>query len=203
MPPDVRRLMTRSWLTVAWAACALGVFAAGFWAAQAVRTANSAAATPALAREAMTVDGVRFVTAGQVIVARRAESTTAPIFVDVRTSDEFAAAHISGALNIQVFQLPDVAAQLPRDRAWVLYCACPDDRLARFGAGAIAAGGLPNAVVLEHGLKAWVEAGGEFTTGGDLEAAANAGCGCSVGAEALKLWVIGRAQEGAAGGDNR
>ena len=197
VPPTARgcmRLLSRSRLAVTWLACALMLFAGAFLAARAIRENELAAATPALMRNATLVEGVRYVTAAQALDAAKAENSAAPIFIDVRTSKEFAAAHISGALNIQVFVLPDLVGQLPRDRAWVLYCACPDDRLAIQGAAAIGSAHPSNAVVLQHGLEAWRHAGGEVTTAGDVTAVASEGCGCSVGAEAVKLWIIGRAQ---------
>jgi rhodanese-related sulfurtransferase len=43
--------------------------------------------------------------------------------VDVRTPDEFADGAYPGALNIPVQELGQRAAEIPRDRPVVLYCA--------------------------------------------------------------------------------
>jgi rhodanese-related sulfurtransferase len=149
---------------------------------------------PLLVRTAATVDDLRFVTASQVLDAYVADEANKPVFIDVRTSAEFAAAHVSGALNIQDFQIPDAISSLPREQAWVLYCTCPDDHLAKWGAAAIGQAGFGNALVLEQGLQAWHNAGGPITTSGDN--AISQGCGCSVEADAFKLWAIDRAQRG-------
>ena len=90
-------------------------------------------------RSAQIVDGLRYVTADQAVHA--AHESTVPVFVDVRTSEEFGTKHIQGALNIQDFQVPDAIPTLPADRAWVMYCTCPDDHLAKWAAAAVEATG--------------------------------------------------------------
>jgi rhodanese-related sulfurtransferase len=170
------------------------VFLGSFVATRTVRTADVAPSAPALVREAVTVDDVRFVTANQLLEAARGSEPSQPVIIDVRTSVEYAAAHIAGAVNIQDFQLPDAVATLPADRAWVLYCTCPDDRLAKWGAAAVEHAGFANGVVLQQGLQAWQQAGGQIALSDDPNAVRQ-GCGCSVEAEAVKLWAIGKAQE--------
>jgi rhodanese-related sulfurtransferase len=169
------------------------VFAGSFFAVRTVRT-GEAEPTPALVRNAVVVDDVHFVTADQVLEANRAAEPAKPVIVDVRTTGEFASAHIAGAMNIQDFQLPDALPNLPRDRAWVLYCTCPDDRLAKWGAAAIEAAGFPNGLVLQQGLSAWQQAGGPMTLSNDPNAV-QTGCGCSIEAPAVKLWAIAKAEE--------
>lgn len=169
------------------------VFVGSFVAVRTVRN-GEAEPTPALVRNAVTVEDVRFVTADQLLEANREAESAKPVIVDVRTSGEFAAAHIASAINIQDFQLPDAVSTLPRDRAWVLYCTCPDDRLAKWGAAAIDHAGFSNGVVLQQGLQAWQQAGGPMTISDD-PGAVRQGCGCSVEAPAVKLWAIGKAQE--------
>jgi phage shock protein E len=44
------------------------------------------------------------------------------LLVDVRTPEEFAAAHLPGALNLPVADLERRLHELPRDRPLVLYC---------------------------------------------------------------------------------
>jgi rhodanese-related sulfurtransferase len=173
------------------AACAVAglVFAVGFWGAREVRSQLEAPPVPALVRMAHTIDGIRFVTADQAIAAAGALEAH-PVFIDVRTSTEFSALHIRGAMNVQDFQIPDVVATLPADTAWVMYCTCPDDHLAKWAVSAVETTGVPNAVVLEHGLQAWQVAGGEVAVPDGADAAVQQGCGCSLGAAAIKLWAI-------------
>ena len=44
------------------------------------------------------------------------------VIVDVRTPEEFAAAHLPGALNLPVGELPARLGELPRGKVLVLYC---------------------------------------------------------------------------------
>jgi rhodanese-related sulfurtransferase len=170
-----------------WVVIGALIFVGSFAVVRAART-PSEPAPPALVRNSVLADGVRFVTAGQLLEATAASESARPVIIDVRTSDEFAAAHISGALNIQDFQLPDAMSTLPGDRVWVLYCTCPDDRLAKWGAAAVTEDGFSNAVVLQQGFQAWQAAGGPVTT--NNSDAVSQGCGCTVEAEANKLFAI-------------
>ncbi len=149
--------------------------------------------TPQLVRQAQTVDGLRFVSAEQAMQAEQSDSV-ALVFIDVRTSTEFTAAHIPGALNIQNYAVPDAIGQLPPGKAWVVYCTCPDDRLAKWAVAAVDAAGVSNAVVLEHGLGAWQAIGGQVAVPDGTDQAVQQGCGCTLGAEAVKLWAIGSPQ---------
>lgn len=167
---------------------AAAIFVAGFMVAREVRASLQTVSVPSLVRSAQIVDGLRYVTADQAIQATR--QSTAPVFVDVRTSQEFGTKHIQGALNIQDFQVPDAIPTLPNDRAWVMYCTCPDDHLAKWAAAAVEATGLPNAVVLEHGLQGWQTAGGEVVVPEGVDPAVQQGCGCTLGAPAVKLWAL-------------
>ncbi len=45
--------------------------------------------------------------------------------VDVRPEEEYAAAHVEGALSIPIDQLPRRLSELPRDRELVVYCRGP------------------------------------------------------------------------------
>jgi rhodanese-related sulfurtransferase len=176
------------------AALLVTVFGIAFWSAQTISARTRAPAMPALVSEAQTIDGIRFVTAEQALGAHQAQDTESPLFVDVRTGTEFEAMHIPGAQNVQDFQLPDMVGQFPANKAWVMYCTCPDDRLAKWAVDAIQHMGVPNAVVLQHGLGAWQAAGGDVAVPDGAEGAVRQGCGCTLGAEALKLWAIERAQ---------
>jgi rhodanese-related sulfurtransferase len=173
-------------------ACGLGVavFCFAFWAAREVRLRMSAPAPPELVGAAEVTDGLPFVTANQALAATRRDGNITPIFVDVRTSTEFEAKHIPGAFNIQDFQIPDMLATLPAGRAWVVYCTCPDDHLAKWAVAAVQSAGLSNAVVLDHGLGAWQAAGGPVAVPDGADPAVQQGCGCTLGADAYKLRAI-------------
>jgi rhodanese-related sulfurtransferase len=49
-------------------------------------------------------------------------SADVPLVVDVRTSSEFAAGHIPGAVNVPVDELRTRLAEVPRDRSVATYC---------------------------------------------------------------------------------
>ncbi len=51
-----------------------------------------------------------------------ADSAEAPVLVDVRNPDEYAAGHIAGAVNIPLAALAARRAELPQDRLMVTYC---------------------------------------------------------------------------------
>lgn len=44
------------------------------------------------------------------------------VLVDTRARDAFAKAHIPGAVNVPVPELPQLAGQLPKDKELVAYC---------------------------------------------------------------------------------
>lgn len=56
-------------------------------------------------------------------LARRLASRAPPRVVDVRGPGEYAAGYIEGALSIPLPELSDRAAEIPRDRPFVLHCA--------------------------------------------------------------------------------
>jgi rhodanese-related sulfurtransferase len=169
-------------------------FAFAFWVARELSVRFNTPAPPALVNEAQTIDGIRFITANQALHASQSAQYTNPLFVDVRTSTEFEAMHIPGARNVQDFQMPDMVAEFPPDRAWVMYCTCPDDRLAKWAVDAVQHMGRSNAVVLQHGLGAWQAVGGDVAVPDGADGAVRQGCGCTLGAEAVKLWALDRAQ---------
>ena len=50
------------------------------------------------------------------------QAGSGPVFVDVRTPEEFASGRVPGAVNIPVKQLPSRLAELARDDRLVVYC---------------------------------------------------------------------------------
>lgn len=51
-----------------------------------------------------------------------ADANKPHVLIDVRTPEEFKSGHIPGAVNIDVQVLPQRLAEIPRDKAVVLYC---------------------------------------------------------------------------------
>jgi len=91
------------------------------------------------------------------------DSAVAPLLLDVRLADDFAAAHLPGAVNNAVFEvafhdrLPRLAPE--KDRPTVLYGASADSHEARLAAEKLARAGYADLAVLDGGIAAWREAG--------------------------------------------
>jgi len=78
------------------------------------------------------------------------------ILVDVRTPEEWAAGHAPQARHLPLDQLPTRHGELPRDRRIVVVCRSGG----RSGAATEALVGAGyDAVNLEGGMRAWVDAG--------------------------------------------
>lgn len=87
----------------------------------------------------------------------RRESGTAPVVIDVRTPEEFAAGHIPGALNIPFDQVAERISEVDAPHGVALYCMVGPR--ARKGEAALHAAGFTAVLHLEGGLAAW-QAGG-------------------------------------------
>jgi len=90
----------------------------------------------------------------------------AVVFLDVREADEFAAAHLPGAINVVYDQVATLAESLPHDRPIVVYCIHSTHR-APEAAKTLTRLGFTNAYVLEGGITAW-QAGGMTIHASDL-----------------------------------
>ena len=88
--------------------------------------------------------------------ARRA-SGTAPVVIDVRTPEEYAAAHIPGALNIPFDQVAKRISEVDAPHGVALYCMVGPR--ARKGEAALLDAGYTSVLHLEGGLAAWQAAG--------------------------------------------
>ncbi len=88
--------------------------------------------------------------------ARRA-SGTAPVVIDVRTPEEYAAGHIPGALNIPFDQVADRISEVDAPNGVVLYCMIGPR--ARKGEIALLGAGYTRVLHLEGGLAAWQAVG--------------------------------------------
>jgi len=88
--------------------------------------------------------------------ARRA-SGTAPVVIDVRTPEEYAAGHIPGALNIPFDQVAERISEVDAPHGVALYCMVGPR--ARKGETALLGAGYTSVLHLEGGLAAWQAAG--------------------------------------------
>lgn len=88
--------------------------------------------------------------------ARRA-SGTGPVIIDVRTADEYAMGHITGAVNIPFDEVADRIGEVDAPHGVALYCMVGPR--ARKGEAALLGAGYTEVLHLEGGLAAWQEAG--------------------------------------------
>jgi len=87
----------------------------------------------------------------------RRVSGTAPVVIDVRTSEEYQAGHVPGALNIPFDQVAERISGIDAPHGVALYCMVGPR--ARKGEAALLAAGYTTVLHLEGGLAAWQEAG--------------------------------------------
>ncbi len=88
--------------------------------------------------------------------ARRA-SGEAPVVIDVRTPEEYAAGHIPGALNIPFDQVAQRISEVEAPHGVALYCMVGPR--ARKGESTLLSAGYTSVLHLEGGLAAWEAAG--------------------------------------------
>jgi protein-disulfide isomerase/uncharacterized membrane protein/rhodanese-related sulfurtransferase len=85
------------------------------------------------------------------------------VFVDVRSTDDFAKAHIKGARSVPLLEVERRAGELPKDRQIVVYEAgtAPGDvcAAAKSSARVLISRGY-QAVVYQDGMKGWEKSGG-------------------------------------------
>ena len=87
----------------------------------------------------------------------RRESGTAPVVIDVRSPEEYAASHIPGALNIPFAEVAGRISEVDAPQGVALYCMVGPR--ARKGEAALLAAGYASVLHLEGGLAAWQAAG--------------------------------------------
>ena len=85
------------------------------------------------------------------------ESGAAPVVIDVRTPEEYAAGHVPGAVNIPFDQVAQRIAEVEAPHGVALYCMVGPR--ARMGESALLAAGYASVFHLEGGLAAWQAAG--------------------------------------------
>ena len=90
-------------------------------------------------------------------LSERRASGSAPVVIDVRTPEEYAAGHIPGALNISFDQVAQRISEVEAPHGVALYCMVGPR--ARKGEAALLSAGYTPVLHLEGGLAAWQAAG--------------------------------------------
>jgi rhodanese-related sulfurtransferase len=91
-----------------------------------------------------------------------AHHSDAPLVVDVREPDEYAAGHVLGARLIPVDKIPGTLDELPRDAP--VYVICASGNRSRGVADQLAERGI-DAWSVAGGTSAWAEAGRPIVAG--------------------------------------
>ena len=88
----------------------------------------------------------------------RPQAQNAPVVVDVRSPDEYAAGHVPDAINIPIDELGERSAELSQDRPVVTYCNMyhPGSSRGERAADLLQALGF-QASALNGGYPAWLE----------------------------------------------
>lgn len=131
---------------------------AGTSAPVAAPAAAQPAAAPAAAPAAPAVTAFSKSVAPAELQALR-QSRSAPVVLDVRSPEEFAAGHVPGAINVQHDQVESRLAELERfrDRDIVLYCR--SGRRAGAAAEVLRRHGFGRLVHLDGDMPGWESAG--------------------------------------------
>jgi rhodanese-related sulfurtransferase len=88
-------------------------------------------------------------------LAGRLEAGSAPLVLDVRTAEDFAAGHIPGALNIPLAELPDRVDELGADRSREIVVHCNSGRQAALAEQWLADAGFSALRDLEGHMNQW------------------------------------------------
>jgi rhodanese-related sulfurtransferase len=75
--------------------------------------------------------------------------------IDVRDAADYASAHIPGALQIPLARIEAEIPYLPKDKAIVTYCTCPNEESSGAAVEILAHAGISNAWALHGGLVPW------------------------------------------------
>jgi rhodanese-related sulfurtransferase len=84
-------------------------------------------------------------------------SDNAPLILDVRTPEEYAAGHISGAINIPHTALPERIDELSDYKNEIIVVYCQSGRRAGLAEGVLREGGYNKILHLEGDMAAWRE----------------------------------------------
>jgi rhodanese-related sulfurtransferase len=92
-----------------------------------------------------------------VELQERRDAGAAPVVIDVRTAEEYAAGHIPGAVNMPFDQVAERISEVEAPHGVALYCMVGPR--ARKGEAALLATGHESVLHLEGGMAAWQAAG--------------------------------------------
>jgi len=92
-------------------------------------------------------------------LAKQIEQGSAPLILDVRSEEEYAAGHIVGAVNIPHDQLGGRLAELPSSKTTEIVVHCERGRRAGVAEGVLAEAGYTNVRDLQGHMQAWLSAG--------------------------------------------
>jgi len=128
-------------------------------------SARSRAAASLVAKRVAIEDGITFTTAAELeaLIERRSHDNVAVL--DVRTSEEYAGAHVAGAVWAPGGQAVQATDEYVAVRAAAIVLVCDGFVRSVMTASWLKRMGLPNVSVLAGGLPAWKEAGGAVATG--------------------------------------
>jgi cytochrome c oxidase cbb3-type subunit 3 len=106
----------------------------------------------------------RFVPADDVKAA--IDNGSAVILLDARPASDYVLGHISGAISVPFYQVPEVVDALPQDVWIIAYCGCPH-AVSGQAFDALAAAGFTKIGVLDEGYYVWRDRGYPVTTGNE------------------------------------
>jgi cysteine synthase/rhodanese-related sulfurtransferase len=81
------------------------------------------------------------------------------LIIDVRKPDRYAGAHVAGAINIPLAELPGAVSQLPADQDTPILCVCDRGNISANGMLYLKSLGYSNVKSLNGGTSAWIREG--------------------------------------------
>jgi cytochrome c oxidase cbb3-type subunit III len=101
-------------------------------------------------------DGADFIPVD--VVKKEVDGGAALIIVDARAAGDYAMMHVAGSISVPFYTVNEYAAQIPKDR-WILtYCACPHAASVK-ARDALRALGYKKVAVLDEGINVWRDRG--------------------------------------------
>ena len=135
------------------------VFALGCNDAPEGSSASGAAATTDAPKPAETGESQPGATVlAPMELAARLEAGTAPVLLDVRSPEEFAAGHIPGAINIPYDEVPARLAEIAEHRDAELVVYCRTGRRAKIAEAALREAGFRQVADLDGHMTEWTAA---------------------------------------------
>jgi rhodanese-related sulfurtransferase len=121
-----------------------------------------------VAGTALATDPLTTAVSPDALLHRLDDGDKAPYVLDVRTTEEYVAGHVPGAVNIPHDQVASRLAEVPKDRDVVLYCR--SGRRAQLAAAVLAENGYARLEHLQGDMPAWADQGRPVEKPRDAEA---------------------------------